>query len=122
VTRAQQIAPALSDEVLSAIAQRFRLLGEPQRLRLLHALEPGELSVSELCERTASSQPNVSKHLAVLFQGGLISRRKFGNNVLYSIADPVVFKLCRLVCRASSEHDERQATALRKAAQSFQKK
>jgi hypothetical protein len=56
------------------------------------------------------------------FPSSATAPRAVGNNVLYSIADPVVFKLCRLVCRASSEHDERQATALRKAAQSFQKK
>ncbi|HSM87380.1 MAG TPA: metalloregulator ArsR/SmtB family transcription factor, partial [Candidatus Limnocylindrales bacterium] len=74
------------------VAQRFRLLGEPMRLRILQALESGELSVNEIVAGLRSSQPNISKHLQALCQGGLISRRRDGLNIFYSIADPMVFK------------------------------
>jgi DNA-binding transcriptional ArsR family regulator len=109
----------LSDTALEMVAQRFRLLGEPQRLRILQALEAGELSVGALCARTGATQPNVSKHLAALFDGGLIERRRDGNNVLYAIADPVVFLLCELVCRSKSKQGARQAIVMRKATGSF---
>lgn len=104
------------------VAQRFRLLGEPQRLRILQALESGELSVGAICAQTGASQPNVSKHLTALFDGGLIQRRRDGNNVQYSIADPVVFLLCELVCRARSKQGAEQAVAMRKASDRFARK
>lgn len=85
------------------IAQRFRLLGEPMRLRILQVLEPGELPVSEIVNALKSSQPNISRHLQALSQGGLISRRREGLNIFYSIADPMVFKLCQLVCSSATE-------------------
>jgi DNA-binding transcriptional ArsR family regulator len=86
------------------VAQRFRLLGEPMRLRILQLLEGGERPVGEIVEMLKSSQPNISKHLQALCQGGLIRRRREGLNVYYAIADPMVFKLCELVCHAATEH------------------
>jgi DNA-binding transcriptional ArsR family regulator len=112
----------LDDSALEMVAQRFRLLGEPQRLRILQALEDGELSVNELSARTGASQPNVSKHLAALFEGGLIQRRRDGNNVQYAIADLVVFLLCELVCRSRSKQGAEQAIVMRKASASFSRK
>jgi DNA-binding transcriptional ArsR family regulator len=94
---------ALSGAMTELIAQRFRLLGEPMRLRILPVLEPGELPVSESVDALKSSQPNISRHLQALLQGGLISRRREGLNIFYSIADPMVFKLCQLVCSSATE-------------------
>jgi DNA-binding transcriptional ArsR family regulator len=94
---------ALSGAMTELIAQRFRLLGEPMRLRILQVLEPGELPVSEIVNALNSSQPNISRHLQALLQGGLISRRREGLNIFYSIADPMVFKLCQLVCSSATE-------------------
>lgn len=85
------------------VAQRFRLLGEPMRLRILQLLEAGEMPVNEIVENLKSSQPNISKHLQALCQGGLIDRRREGLNIFYSIADPMVFKLCDLVCSSATE-------------------
>jgi DNA-binding transcriptional ArsR family regulator len=85
------------------VAQRFRLLGEPMRLRILQVLEPGELPVGEIVDALKSSQPNISRHLQALLQGGLISRRRDGLNIFYSIADPMVFKLCQLVFSSATE-------------------
>jgi len=98
------LALKLTDTMTEVVAQRFRLLGEPMRLRILQLLEAGERPVGEIVETLKSSQPNISKHLQALCQGGLIRRRREGLNVYYAIADPIVFRLCELVCRAATEH------------------
>jgi DNA-binding transcriptional ArsR family regulator len=81
-----------------AIAERFRILGEPMRIRLLDALREGPASVQELEQATDSSQQNVSKHLGVLLRSGMVSRRKEGNFSLYAVADEGVFDLCEQIC------------------------
>ncbi|MCD6727183.1 MAG: metalloregulator ArsR/SmtB family transcription factor [Solirubrobacteraceae bacterium] len=88
----------LSDQLVEVIAQRFRVLGEPMRIRLLDALRDGEATVQELQEATGASQQNVSKHLGVLLNAGVVSREKDGNHSRYSIADESVFALCEQVC------------------------
>ena len=88
----------ITEELLRFIASRFKVLGEPMRLRILHALQPGELSVTQIIGTTGASQANISKHLAVMTRAEMVSRRKEGLNVFYSISDPVIFELCDLVC------------------------
>lgn len=100
-----------ADPLIEQIALRFRLLGEPLRLKLVAALANGERSVGELVELTGAGQPNVSKHLAALAQGGLVHRRKVGLVVLYSIADPLVLRLCDVLCAGVQESIARQAQA-----------
>ena len=89
--------------MMELIARRFRTLGEPCRLRLIQQLEKGERSVGELVEALDGNQSNVSKHLQVLYDAGLVSRRREGTSVLYVIGDPMVLKLCELVCRSEVE-------------------
>ena len=89
--------------MVELVALRFRMLGEPVRLRILQVLEGGEKSVGDVVERLDGNQPNISKHLQVLCQAGLVGRRRDGNSIYYSISDPVVFKLCELVCRSATE-------------------
>ena len=96
-------AVELTDDVIDLVAQRFRLLGEPMRLRLLRSLETGELTVNQLAEMLDSNQANISRHLTAMFEAGLLNRRRDGNNAYYSIADPVVFSLCELVCNSVRE-------------------
>ena len=88
----------LPDPLTELIAQRFRVLGEPMRIKLLDALRDGEATVGELVDRLGASQQNVSKHLGVLHQAGIVSRAKEGTFVRYSIADSGVFDLCEQVC------------------------
>jgi DNA-binding transcriptional ArsR family regulator len=88
------IPPSLAD----LIAERFRVIGEPTRIRLLDRLREGETSVHDLTEALGSSQQNVSKHLGVLARAGVVARRKDGNLALYRIADESVFALCEQVC------------------------
>ncbi len=90
--------PPLPEPLVELVAQRFRVLGEPMRIRLLNLLCAGEASVQELTGALGSSQQNVSKHLGVLHLAGILSRRKDGNHVRYAIADDSVFALCALVC------------------------
>lgn len=92
------------------VAERFRVIGEPMRVRLLEALRDGEATVQDLQAATGGSQQNVSKHLGVLHREGIVRRRKDGNFSVYSIADPMVFALCDEVCGAlRRELDELEA-------------
>lgn len=93
----------MSDEALGLVAGRFRLLGEPMRLRLLQALEESERSVGELVGLTGATQANVSKHLGLLHEAGIVARRKEGLNTFYRIADESIFELCDLVCTSLGE-------------------
>jgi DNA-binding transcriptional ArsR family regulator len=88
----------LSDGLVEAIAERFRVLGEPMRIRILDRLRDGEATVGTLAEDLGATQQNVSKHVGVLAAAGLVARRKRGNAVVCSIADPSVFDLCEQVC------------------------
>ena len=88
----------LPEELADLIARRFRVIGEPLRVRLLDRLRDDELSVNELAEQLGAGQQNVSKHLAVLADAGVLARRKEGNRVYYRIADESVFALCDQVC------------------------
>ena len=88
----------LSAEAIALVAARFRMLGEPLRIRLLQALRDGEKTVSELVAAVASTQPNVSKHLRLLQDAGIVGRRQEGTSVYCFIADPTVFDLCNVVC------------------------
>ena len=90
----------LSPEAVDRIAERFRTLGEPLRIKLLQALQAGEKSVGELVTAVGSTQPNVSKHLRLLQEAALVGRRQEGNLVYYFIADPAVFDLCNAVCES----------------------
>ncbi len=88
----------LPDDLAELVARRFRVIGESMRIRLLDQLRDGERSVGDLADVLGATQQNVSKHLGVLHQAGIVSRRKDGNRVLYAIADDSVFALCETVC------------------------
>jgi DNA-binding transcriptional ArsR family regulator len=88
----------LPDQLVELIAQRFRVLGEPMRIRLLDRLRGGSATVQELQEATGASQQNVSKHLGILLAAGMVRREKDGTYSRYSIADEGVFQLCEQVC------------------------
>ena len=85
-------------DLAELIAQRFRIIGDPLRIRALDLLRDGEMSVAALTNALGTSQQNVSKHLGVLLQAGIVSRRKEGTSSIYAVADPGVFELCEQVC------------------------
>ncbi|MBI4898716.1 MAG: winged helix-turn-helix transcriptional regulator [Actinobacteria bacterium] len=86
------------EPLVELIAQRFRVFGEPMRIKLLCALSDQPATVGELQEITGGSQQNVSKHLGVLAQAGMVDRSKRGNCVVYAITDDSLFALCETVC------------------------
>jgi DNA-binding transcriptional ArsR family regulator len=88
----------LPEDLAELIARRFRALGDPLRVRILDLLRDQELSVTMLAEQLGAGQQNVSKHLAVLTDTGMLARRKNGTHVYYRIADEGVFALCEQVC------------------------
>jgi DNA-binding transcriptional ArsR family regulator len=111
-TSSRQSSPPMTWEALELVAARFRAMGEPLRLRILQELQGGERSVSALAERVESTQPNVSKHLKVLQDTGLVRRRQQGTSVYYSIADEMVFELCHMICTELRDRLEAQVGAL----------
>jgi DNA-binding transcriptional ArsR family regulator len=96
----------LSPEALAQVAAYFQALSEPARLRLLNLLRVKTHSVGELAEATGYSPANVSRHLALLAQHGVLARETKGTSVYYSIA---VYELCNLVCGNLARRFERTA-------------
>jgi ArsR family transcriptional regulator len=90
----------LADEALELVAARFRILGEPMRLRILQELKEGEKNVTELIEACVATQANISRHLSVLLQAGMVYRRRDGVNAFYGIQDETIFRLCSVACDA----------------------
>jgi DNA-binding transcriptional ArsR family regulator len=88
----------LPEPLVALIAQRFRVMGEPMRIRILDALRDGPRTVNELTDALGGTQQNVSKHLGVLAQAGVVARVRDGNHVRCSIADASIFELCEIVC------------------------
>jgi DNA-binding transcriptional ArsR family regulator len=103
--------PTLPPKAIEQIARRFGVLSEPMRLRILQALFDGEKNVTELVADTGGTQANVSRHLQMLLQAHLVSRRKHGLQAFYTISDPSIFKLCELVCGSLEKAHARQARA-----------
>ena len=90
---------AVPTNLVDQAAERFRLLSDPTRLRLLNELDAAEeLPVGELAGRAGVGLSNTSKHLHQLEREGIVSRRRQGTTILYRIADPTLAELCELVC------------------------
>jgi DNA-binding transcriptional ArsR family regulator len=103
----------VSQEVVQQLAEYFSVLSEPMRLKLLNLLRDGEKCVQELVEATQTSQANVSKHLKVMLQAGILSRRSEGTSAYYRVEDPLIYDLCNLVCNRLAARIEKQARQFR---------
>ena len=90
--------PTLPEGPLVLVAARFRALGDPSRLKIVNRMMNGERSVQELLEETGLTQTNLSRHLGILRQQGIVERRSEGNRALYRIADPTMVDVCEAVC------------------------
>lgn len=88
----------LRDEQVNAVADLFAILADPTRLKILNVLRAGEATVSEIVQKLEMKQPNISKHLGLLYQAGLLEKRRDGLQIHYMIRQPVVFALCSAVC------------------------
>jgi DNA-binding transcriptional ArsR family regulator len=103
----------MSPDLVRLVAARFKVLSEPLRIQILRVLESGEASVTSVTRSVNSTQPNISKHLRILQDEGLVSKRQEGNTVYYQIADKSVFKLCKLVCGGLEERFKGQSAIFR---------
>lgn len=90
----------LSPEALELVASFFKVLSEVNRLRIACVLKSGPRNVTEIMETTELGQANVSKHLKMMAQAGIVKRTQQGVSVYYEIANPMVFPLCDLVCNS----------------------
>ncbi|MGA2442252.1 MAG: metalloregulator ArsR/SmtB family transcription factor [Tepidisphaeraceae bacterium] len=110
---AKQTNESLPDE-FESVARLFSVLADPTRLTILHTLKQEPGYVYELCRRTGLKQANVSKHLSMMYDAGLVKRQRNGNQIRYSVGDAIVFELCDLVCRKLHRAAESQARLLRR--------
>jgi ArsR family transcriptional regulator len=99
-----ELPSPVPDELVELIARRLRLLSEPMRIRLFDRLRDGEATVHQLADELGSSQQNVSKHLTLLADAGVLARRKEGTCVYYRLADEDVLALCEQVCGSVEQH------------------
>ena len=88
----------IPEPLVELIVQRFRVIGDPMRIRLLDRLREGSATVGQLHGDLGATQQNVSKHLGILHQAGIVSRTKEGTAVRYAIQDESVFAICEIVC------------------------
>jgi DNA-binding transcriptional ArsR family regulator len=102
----------LSVVALEQIAEYFKVLSEVSRLQVLCALKDGEKNVTEIMAITELGQANVSKHLKILTQAGLVTRQPRGVNVYYRVTDPKLFELCEVVCQMLKQRLEERSGAL----------
>jgi DNA-binding transcriptional ArsR family regulator len=100
------VSHPLPDDLVEMIAERFRALGEPTRIKLLDRLRAGEATVGELTALIGTTEQNVSKHLNLLQRSGIVARRKQGNFAYYRIVDENVFSLCEAVCGSLQQQVE----------------
>lgn len=85
-------------------ANIFQALAHPTRIAIIELLENGELSAGELIEKLGMEQANISQHLAVLRTKQLVVNRKVGNQVFYSVRDPIIIKVLALMRRYFQTH------------------
>ena len=99
----------LSEDALETVASLFRSLSDVTRLKLLRMLQDREMTVGELAANVHTSQANISKHLKVLIQSGVLARRSQGTAAYYSIGDPIILKICDTVCDGMTERMKSKA-------------
>ncbi len=102
----QKLFGPLSRAALEKVALRFKALGDPTRLSIIQLLLSGEKTVGEIYTVTNMNQANISKHLSILLEQGILSKRKFGLYSYYKIKDESITKICELVCNSVSKHLE----------------
>lgn len=91
------------DALLEMISNRFKILADANRLKVLNCLKSGEKNVGKIIEETGLKQANVSKILLAMAQYNIVARRKDGNSVYYHIVDDSIFDLCSIVCSKLQE-------------------
>lgn len=88
----------LPDALLDQVAHRLTVLGQPLRIRMVKRLEvEGEMGVQALADALDATQQNISRHLALLYEAGVVDRRQVGRQVLYRVVDETAVSLLDVV-------------------------
>ena len=101
IKRAPRKAPdaiPVQDQVFELAAEVFRVMSAPMRLKIISSLCQCEKNVTELLSEIDTTQPNMSQHLNILYQAGVLAKRREGVQIHYRIIDEQVASLCRTVC------------------------
>jgi ArsR family transcriptional regulator, virulence genes transcriptional regulator len=85
------------DELYRIQAEFCKGLSHPKRLQIIGVLKDGEKSVNDLSEATGIPQANLSQHLAVLRQLGILAKRREGLNIYYTLTDERIVQACEIV-------------------------
>ena len=93
----------IQQELYQLHAQVCKGLADPKRLLIINALRDGERSVSEICEMLDLPQSNVSQHLAILREKGLVTTRKQGQRVFYSLSSKKIIEAVDLLREVMAE-------------------
>ncbi len=80
-------------ELSAFIAEFFKALAHPLRIKILDALREGEVGVNELSSRLGVEQSTLSQQLAILRKSNIVEGRKEAQSVFYSVRDPAIFQL-----------------------------
>lgn len=98
---------AINDQEITLTAKRIKAVSHPLRLAMVCLLSDGEQSVNEICAQLGTTQPNISQHLTQLHEQGLLSSRKEGNRVFYTITDhrlgEIIGMLKQIYCGPDTE-------------------
>lgn len=113
ISSSMTVVQSVPPEILEQVAEYFNILSNPMRLQILNLLGDGEKCVQELVENTKTSQANVSKHLKIMLQAGIINRRAEGTSAYYYVEDSLIFELSHLVCNRLADKIEKQALQFR---------
>ena len=89
--------PKIDMTIYNMQAGISKTLANPIRLALLHTLRDGEKSVNELIDVLGISQSNISQHLAIMRQVGIVKTRKQATNIFYSVTNPKINQACDMV-------------------------
>lgn len=110
----------LRNQAIEAIALYFRALSDPIRLRILNAIRCNPCTIGELTKLLNENQGNISKHVKILADAGVVFRQACGTKTLISIIDDHIFELCAQVCDVLAKRlqsDAQKAAALQIAIQ-----
>lgn len=100
--------------IYSLHASFCKTLADANRLLIINELASGELSVGEICRRLELAQPNVSKHLAIMREHGLVVARRDGVNIYYSLSDTRISEAIRLLKATQADQLEKQRKLVQK--------
>lgn len=97
MTESQAINLITHDEDIDRASRSLKAMSHPLRLKILCTLGNDEISVQDIVDRVGTSQSNISQHLAILRDKGILSSRKDANRVYYKVVDNRTLKLIEMM-------------------------